>query len=115
MIFWCAGGCGACWNLAGRDPEAPGRVSGGQAGSVRRGGAGWLRFLRLIRASSLIRWPPAPPINHRTPINRSLQPEQKIAWGGRQATDEEIVAMTAAEQRLIYDFTIHKAYGRLAV
>jgi PPOX class probable F420-dependent enzyme len=44
-----------------------------------------------------------------------LQPEQKIAWGGRQATDEEIVAMTAAEQRLIYDFTIHKAYGRLAV
>ncbi len=40
--------------------------------------------------------------------------EQKIAWGDRQATDHEIVAMTAAEERLIYDFEMHKAYGWLA-
>jgi hypothetical protein len=34
--------------------------------------------------------------------------------GNRQATDEEIGAMTAAEKRLIYDFEIHKACGQLA-
>jgi hypothetical protein len=43
-----------------------------------------------------------------------LGPEQKIAWGNRQATYEEIGAMTAAEKRLIYDFEIHKACGQLA-
>jgi hypothetical protein len=39
--------------------------------------------------------------------------EQKITWGDNEATDEQIVAMTAAEERLIYDFDIHKTYGQL--
>ena len=34
--------------------------------------------------------------------------------GRPRATDEQIVAMTQAEGRLIYDFEIRKAYGQLA-
>jgi hypothetical protein len=40
-------------------------------------------------------------------------PEQKITWGDQEPTDDQIVAMTRAEERLIYDFEIHKTYGQL--
>jgi hypothetical protein len=35
--------------------------------------------------------------------------------GQRPTTDEEIVAMTAAEKRLIYDFEIYEVYRQLAM
>jgi len=33
-----------------------------------------------------------------------------IAWSDNKATDEELVAMMRAEERLIYEFDVHKAY-----
>jgi hypothetical protein len=44
----------------------------------------------------------------------SASGREEIAWGNRQATYEEIGAVAAAEKRLIYDFEIHRACGRLA-
>lgn len=40
-----------------------------------------------------------------------LGSEQKIAWADIEVTDDELVAMMVAEQRLIYEFEIHRAYG----
>jgi hypothetical protein len=72
------------------------------------------RWLGLETTVTIIDGPEAPELHPR--LFRAvlgLGPEQKITWGDNEATDEQIVAMTAAEERLIYDFDIHKTYGQL--
>ena len=49
------------------------------------------------------------PLLFRTVLG--LGPGQAIAWGDVQVTDDELVAMMAAGERLIYEFQIHRAYG----
>jgi PPOX class probable F420-dependent enzyme len=73
-----------------------------------------LRWLGLETTVTILGGPDVPELHPR--LFRAvlgLGPEEMIAWGNRQASDEEIVAMAAAEQRLIYDFEIHRTYGRL--
>lgn len=72
-----------------------------------------MRWLGLEKTATILEGPDAPGIHPR--LFRAvlgLGPEQTTTWGNRQATAEEIIAMMAAEQRLIYDFEIHKAYGQ---
>jgi Pyridoxamine 5'-phosphate oxidase len=74
-----------------------------------------MRWLGLETTVTIIDGPDAPGLHPR--LFRAvlgLGPEQKITWGDNEATDAQIIALTAAEERLIYDFDIHKAYGRLA-
>lgn len=73
-----------------------------------------VRWLGLETTVTILDGPDAPSLHPR--LFRAvlgLGPHQKIAWGSKEATDDEIVAMTAAEERLIYDFEIHQTYGRL--
>lgn len=73
-----------------------------------------MRWLGLETTVTILDGPDAPGLHPR--LFRAvlgLGPEQKIAWGDREATDEEIVAMTEAEGRRIYDFEIRKVYGQL--
>ena len=74
-----------------------------------------MRWLGLETTVTILDGPDAPALHPR--LFRAvlgLGPERKIAWGDHEATDEQIVAMTQAEGRLIYDFEIRKAYGQLA-
>lgn len=40
-----------------------------------------------------------------------IGPNDKIAWGGQEMTDGQLIGALIAEQRLIYEFEIHRAYG----
>lgn len=101
------------WQVARRSGSGPGTCAttpAARCSSSIRPCAGW-DWRRRSRSSMA----PTPrglhPLLFRAVLG--LGPEQNITWGDNEATDAQIVAMTAAEERLIYDFDIHKTYGRL--
>jgi hypothetical protein len=73
-----------------------------------------MRWLGLETTVTILDGPGPGPAALHLPLFRAilgLGPGQTIAWGDHEVTDDELVAMMAAEERLIYEFQIHRAYG----
>lgn len=71
-----------------------------------------MRWLGLETTVTILDGPDTPALH--LPLFRTvlgLGPGQMIAWGDHEVTDDELVAMMAAQERLIYEFQIHRSYG----
>jgi PPOX class probable F420-dependent enzyme len=74
------------------------------------------RWLALECTVAILDGPDAPELNLR--LIRAFQsrlpappPEGQVQWFGRNLTIEEFLQQMVEEQRLIYEFTVNRAYG----
>ncbi|GAC1371997.1 MAG: hypothetical protein NVSMB32_15940 [Actinomycetota bacterium] len=72
------------------------------------------KWLGLETEVAILEGPDAPELNLR--LMRHLQrasglPDGKVAWFGGALAEEEFLATMRQEQRLLYEFTIKRAYG----
>ncbi|HEY3587407.1 MAG TPA: pyridoxamine 5'-phosphate oxidase family protein [Myxococcaceae bacterium] len=71
------------------------------------------QWLGLDTEVTILDGPDAPELNFR--LMRQMQkgsaPEGKVVWFGGIISEEEFLAQMRAEQRLVYEFDVKRAYG----
>lgn len=70
-------------------------------------------FLTLETTVTILDGPDASAQNLRMFRQLQATPEGPLDWFGKQYTEEEFLALMAAEQRLIYEFDVQRTYGMI--
>ena len=68
-------------------------------------------FLALETTVTILDGPDAPALNLTLFRRMQGKPTGALSWFGGELSEDEFLARMGSEQRLIYEFDVHKAYG----